>query len=85
MIRQLIGPAVQFFVRKLLIFKYYRYRVRCSLDLRFKELMNTQVFRTGQFWYRSSSPRVVVALLRSIAGSPRRVAREQWPRPPARF
>ncbi len=46
MIRQLIGLAVQFIVRQLPIFKYYRYRVRCSLDLRLKELMDAQVFRT---------------------------------------
>jgi hypothetical protein len=40
MMRQLIGLAVQFVVGQLLIFKHYRYRIRCSLGLRLKELMD---------------------------------------------
>jgi hypothetical protein len=47
MMRKLIRPAIQLFVRKLFIFETNRYRAGGALDLGLKELMNTESVRLG--------------------------------------
>ena len=67
MVRKLIGSIVELLVGKLLILKYYCYRIGYSLDLRFEELDECTLRSVDRSCYRSTQPGLVVALLRSTA------------------